>query len=153
MDTDTVFFPNLSLKPTYGELNEFYDKYHDRVRRHGLVQLERDALYVDLKVVLDQKDKLASMIADAKGQILDMFDMKEFNKNAVKEIATLLGMKLTKTVNIRCEPIFVGTAEIDIDSDGEDVDWEDVLEFSCEHNGEVDVDLTLDDVSIEVEDE
>jgi hypothetical protein len=150
MDTHTEFFPNLSLRPTWGELNEFYDKYHERV---SLVQLERDALYVDLKVVLDQKNELDSMIENAKGQILDMFDMKEFNKNAVKEIATLLGMKLTKTVNIRCEPVFVGTAEIDIDSDGEDVDWEDILEFSCEHNGDVDADLTLDDVSIEVRDE
>ena len=93
------------------------------------------------------------MIHNAKGQILDMFDMGAFNKAGVKEIARMIDMKLTKTVNIRCEPIFVGTAEIDIDSDGEDVDWEDVLDFSCEHNGEVDVDLTLDDVSIEVEDE
>ena len=117
------------------------------------LRLERDALYADLKVVLDQKDELALMIHNAKGQILDMFDMEEFNKAGVKEIARMIGMKLTKTVNIRCEPIFVGTAEIDIDSDGEDVDWEDVLDFSCEHNGEVDVDLTLDDVSIEVEDE
>lgn len=107
----------------------------------------------DLKIVLDQKNELALMIENAKGQIIDMFDMEEFNKAGVKEIAHMLGMKLTKTVNIRCEPIFVGTAEIDIDSDGEDVDWEDVLNFSCEHNGEVDVDLTLDDVSIEVEDE
>ena len=117
------------------------------------LRLERDALYDDLKIVLDQKDELALMIENAKGQILDMFDMEEFNKAGVKEIARMIGMKLTKTVNIRCEPIFVGTAEIDIDSDGEDVDWEDVLDFSCEHNGEVDVDLTLDDVSIEVEDE
>jgi len=150
MDTDTVFFPNLSLKPTWGELNEFYDKYHDRV---SLVQLERDALYADLKGVLDQKDELALMIENAKGQIIDMFDMEEFNKQGVKEIARMLGMKLTKTVNIRCEPVFVGTAEIDIDSDGEDMDWEELLNFSCEHDGNVDVDLTLDDVSIEVEDE
>ena len=150
MDTDTVFFPNLSLKPTYGELNEFYDKYHDRV---SLVQLERDALYADLKGVLDQKDELALMIENAKGQIIDMFDMEEFNKQGVKEIARMLGMKLTKTVNIRCEPVFVGTAEIDIDSDGEDMDWEELLNFSCEHDGNVDVDLTLDDVSIEVSDE
>jgi hypothetical protein len=150
MDTDTVFFPNLSLKPTWGELNEFYDKYHNRV---SLVQLERDALYADLKGVLDQKDELALMIENAKGQIIDMFDMEEFNKQGVKEIARMLGMKLTKTVNIRCEPVFVGTAEIDIDSDGEDVDWEELLNFSCEHDGNVDVDLTLDDVSIEVEDE
>jgi len=114
---------------------------------------ERDGLYDDLKIVLDQKDALSLMIENAKGQILDMIDMRDFNKDAVKEIARMLGMKLTKTVNIRCEPIFIGTAEIDIDSDGEDVDWEDVLDFSCEHNGEVDVDLTLDDVSIEVEDE
>lgn len=115
--------------------------------------LERDALYDDLKIVLDQKDELSLMIENAKRQVLDMFDMRDFNKDAVKEIARMLGMKLTKTVNIRCEPIFIGTAEIDIDSDGEDVDWEDVLRFYCEHNGEVDVDLTLDDVSIEVEDE
>ena len=150
MDTDTVFFPNLSLKPTWGELNEFYDKYHDRV---SLVQLERDALYADLKGVLDQKDELALMIENAKGQIIDMFDMEEFNKQGVKEIARMLGMKLTKTVNIRCEPIFVGTAEIDIDSDEEDMDWEELLNFSCEHDGNVDVDLTLDHVWIEVEDE
>lgn len=107
----------------------------------------------DLRKVLDQKDELALMIHNAQGQILDMFDMGEFDKQGVKEIARMLGIKLTKTVGIRCEPIFVGTAEIDIDSDGEDVDWEDVLNFSCEHNGEVDVDLTLDDVSIEIEDE
>ena len=138
------------IHATWGELNDFYQKNYNRV---NLVQLERDALYADLKVVLDQKDELALMIHNAKGQILDMFDMRAFNKAGVKEIARMIDMKLTKTVNIRCEPIFVGTAEIDIDSDGEDVDWEDVLDFSCEHNGEVDVDLTLDDVSIEVEDE
>lgn len=114
---------------------------------------ERVVLYDDLKKALDQRDALSLMIENAKGQILDMFDMRAFNKAGVKEIARMIDMKLTKTVNIRCEPIFVGTAEIDIDSDGEDVDWEDVLDFSCEHNGEVDVDLTLDDVSIEVEDE
>lgn len=147
MDTELLPKP---IHATYSELNEFYDKNYNRV---NLVQLERDALYADLKIVLDQKDALELMIHNAKGQILDMFDMRAFNKAGVKEIARMIDMKLTKTVNIRCEPIFVGTAEIDIDSDGEDVDWEDVLEFSCEHNGEVDVDLTLDDVSIEVEDE
>ena len=147
MDTELLPEP---IHATWGELNDFYQKNYNRV---NLVQLERDALYADLKIVLDQKDELALMIHNAKGQILDMFDMEEFNKAGVKEIARMIGMKLTKTVNIRCEPIFVGTAEIDIDSDGEDVDWEDVLDFSCEHNGEVDVDLTLDDVSIEVEDE
>ena len=60
-------------------------------------------------------------IRNVKGYIHDIYSMEGEISEEVKEIASILGIELTKTVNVSVTVTFSGTANIPMDMDEDDI--------------------------------
>lgn len=102
-----------------------------------------DYLY---KTIHDYENK----IKDATDAIIDTLDRDYYDKEGIKLIASALGIPLTKTVSLKYNVKYVGTAEIDYDIEPEDVDWSEIISFHWDAPVGFDIDLNEDDMDIVV---
>jgi hypothetical protein len=99
----------------------------------------------------DEVNDLKLKIEGVRGVILDYISINgNLDNDELKEIAEILKMKLTKTVDIEYTVKYTGSAEIPLDVDVDDIDWEDEVSFHVDTNSEHDIDLTEDSVDVDV---
>jgi len=118
---------------------------------------DRDDLIIQIDNLTAERDRVQRgleaallKIINAKGVILDYISMNGvLDDDDLKTIAGCLGMKLTKEVDLQFTVTFTGTAEIPLDVDVEDIDWEDEVEFTWNVVGEHVVDLSEDSVDVD----
>jgi hypothetical protein len=106
--------------------------------------------------ISDQARQIAELqlkISGVEGVIWDYISMNgKLDNEDLKIIAEFLGMKLTKTVDLYFTVTYNGTAEIPIDVDVDDIDWEDEVSFYFDANSEHDIDLSEDSVDVDAKD-
>jgi hypothetical protein len=108
------------------------------------------ALTNKIASLTDEIKELQLKIANVEGVIWDHISTYgKLDNDDVKCIAECLGMKMTKTVDLSYTVTFVGTVEIPIDVDVDDIDWEDEVSFGFDNNGEHDIDLVEDSVDVD----
>jgi hypothetical protein len=100
-----------------------------------------------------QNAELSIKINNVKGVILDYISMNgKLDNEELKDIAEFIDMKLTKTVDIEYTVTFTGTAEIPIDVDVDEIDWEDEVSFHVDTVSEHNIDLSEDNVDVDARD-
>ena len=98
-----------------------------------------------------QIKELSIKINNVQGVILDYISMNgELDNEELKDIAEFIDMKLTKTVDIEYTVKFTGTAEIPLDVDVDDIDWEDEVSFDVTVIGDHELELSEDNVDVDV---
>lgn len=101
----------------------------------------------------DEANDLRLKIEGVEGVILDYIsDNGNLDNDELKQIAEILGMKLTKTVDVSYTVIYNGSAEIPIDVDADEVDWEDEVSFHFDIIGDHLIDLSEDSVDSDARD-
>lgn len=100
----------------------------------------------------DEIKELQLKINNVQGVILDYISINgELDNEDLKYIAQLIDMKLTKIVDIEYTVKFVGTAEIPLDVDVDDIDWEEEVSFHVDTMSEaLGIDLSEDNVDVYV---
>ena len=100
----------------------------------------------------DEIKELQLKINNVQGVILDYISINgELDNEDLKYIAQLIDMKLTKIVDIEYTVKFVGTAEIPLDVDVDDIDWEEEVSFHVDTMSEaLGIDLSEDSVEVDV---
>ena len=101
----------------------------------------------------DEVNDLKLKIEGVQGVILDYISMNgNLDNDELKEIAEIIKMKLTKTVDVSYTVIYNGTADIPIDVHPADVDWEDEVSFHFDIIGDHLTDLDEDSVDSDARD-
>jgi len=101
----------------------------------------------------DEVNDLKLKIEGVQGVILDYISINgNLDNDELKEIAEILKMKLTKTVDIEYTVKYTGSAEIPLGVDVDDIDWEDEVSFHVDTNSEHEIDLTEDSVEVDARD-
>ena len=101
----------------------------------------------------DEANDLRLKIEGVEGVILDyLSENGNLDNDELKQIADILGMKLTKTVDVSYTVTYNGTAEIPLDVDADEVDWEDEVSFHFDIIGDHLVDLSEDSVDSDARD-
>ena len=99
---------------------------------------------------MQQIKELQLKINNVQGVILDYISINgELDNEDLKYIAQLIDMKLTKIVDIEYTVKFTGTAEIPLDVDVDDIDWEDEVSFHVDTVSEHNIDLSEDSVEVD----
>jgi hypothetical protein len=98
----------------------------------------------------DEVNDLKLKIEGVQGVILDYIsDNGNLDNDELKEIAEILKMKLTKTVDIEYTVKYTGSAEIPLDVDVDEVDWEYEVSFHFDTVSEHNIDLSEDSVEVD----
>jgi hypothetical protein len=102
---------------------------------------------------MQQIKELELKIKNVEGVILDYIsDNGHLVNPELKYIADLIDMKLTKVVDIEYTVKFTGTAEIPLDVDVDEIDWEDEVSFHVDTVSEHNIDLSEDSVEVDARD-
>jgi hypothetical protein len=102
---------------------------------------------------IKQIKELELKIKNVEGVILDYIsDNGHLVNPELKYIADLIDMKLTKIVDIEYTVKFTGTAEIPLDVDVDEIDWEDEVSFHVDTVSEHNIDLSEDSVEVDARD-
>jgi len=100
---------------------------------------------------MQQIKELSIKINNVHGVIWDYISMNgKLDNEELKDIAEFLDMKLTRTVDIEYTVTFTGTAEIPLGVHVDDIDWEDEVSFDVDTISEHNIDLTEDNVDVDV---
>jgi endonuclease III len=100
----------------------------------------------------DRANGFENKINAVKGFIQDIYSMNGEINDDIKEIATLLGIELTKTINVTVNVTFSGTATVALDFDPDDLEGE--LCFSCDEGySDIEWDMDVTDESWDVRDD
>ena len=99
----------------------------------------------------DEANDLRLKIEGVQDFILDYISINDnLDNDELREIADILKMKLTKIVDIEYTVKYTGLAEIPLDVDVDDIDWEDEVSFHVDTNSEHHIDLSADSVEVDV---
>ena len=108
--------------------------------------LERSATWQKMYSRLNLKiDNVATIIKDA--IIADDIDI-----DTIKSIAQELNIELTREVRIKIKIEASGTATVPIDFDLDDIDGEIAVEFSNAYGTDTELDIEVDDMTVDCED-
>ena len=99
----------------------------------------------------EQIKELSIKINNVHGVIWDYISMNgKLDNEDLKIIAEFLDMELTRVVDVEYTVTFVGTAEIPLGVDIDDIDWKDEVSFHADTVSEHNIDLTEDNVDVDV---
>lgn len=116
--------------------------------------LKREVLRLNCSVDhwRDRAGGFENKINAVKGFIQDIYSMNGEINDDIKEIATLLGIELTKTINVTVNVTFEGTAKVPLDYDIDDLEGE--LSFSCDEGySDIEWDMDATDESWDVQED
>lgn len=100
---------------------------------------------------MQQIKELQLKISNVEGVILDYVSMNgKLDDYDLNRIAKCIDMEMTRTVDIEYTVKFVGTADIPIDVDVDDIDWEEEVSFHADTVSEHNIDLSEDNVEVDV---
>ena len=115
------------------------------------LMIQIDNLTADRDRVQRDLDAALLKILNVEGVILDYISENGHLVNPeLRYIADLIDMKLTKTVDVEYTVTFTGTAEIPIDVDVDEIDWEDEVSFDVTVIGDHELELSEDNVDVDV---
>jgi hypothetical protein len=98
----------------------------------------------------DEVNDLKLKIENVQGVILDYISINgNLDNDELKDIAVLLDMQLTKTVDIEYTVKYTGSAEIPLDVDVDDIDWDNEVSFHFDTVSEHNIDLSEDSVEVD----
>jgi hypothetical protein len=98
----------------------------------------------------DQIKELQIKISGIESVIVDYIsDNGKLDNPELKDIADLIDMQLTKTVDIEYTVRYTGSAEIPFYVDVDEVDWDNEVSFHFDTVSEHDIDLSEDSVEVD----
>lgn len=105
-----------------------------------------------LSTANDEVNSLRIKIMNVEGVILDYISENGKLTDELRDIAEYLGMEMTKTIDVSFTVTYNGTAEIPLDVDADEIDWDDEVEFTWNIVGEHMTDLDQDSVDCDARD-
>lgn len=88
--------------------------------------------------------ELSISISNVEGYIRDQYDITGEVSEDLKYVASLLGIEMTKTVNVSVTVTFSGTATVPMDYDADDLEGELVFSVDEVYNADIEWDLDED---------
>jgi hypothetical protein len=117
------------LKVSYGELCDFYNKYHIVAATMDRVKIDTEVLEAEvsrLKVANSHLNNYVQRTSDrleyAKTLIIEAFDNDTFDRDVVRHIAESLDIDLIKEYDVEITVTFNGTVSVPLDFNIDDLD-------------------------------
>ena len=143
---------NPSLADRVINLSKELSEANDKIGLLTLAKNEMDQAVERSATWQKMYSRLNNQIENVSTIIKDAIIADDIDKDTLKSIAEELRIELTREVRIKMTITASGTATVPIDFDLDDIDGEISVDFSNNYGTDVELDIDVDDMTVDCED-